>query len=51
MIVLPYRIAYRGSGSQRAALRAAVPFALIALAVAAFFLWSHMELTGGMWRW
>ena len=51
MIALPYRIAAAGGDGQRIALRAAVPYVIIAVLIAGFFLWPHMALTGGLWRW
>ena len=51
MIALPYRIAAAGGDGQRIALRAAAPYVIIAVLIAGFFLWPHMALTGGLWRW
>ncbi len=50
-VALPYPIAAFREGDQRKVLRAATPFAVIALLIAGFFLWSHMHFSGGMWRW
>ncbi len=51
MIALPYPIAAFREHDQRKVLRAATPFAIIALLIAGYFLWSHSHFTGGTWRW
>jgi len=51
MIALPYAIARFRESNQRKALRAAIPFMIIALLIAGNFLWTHVQLSGGVWRW
>jgi hypothetical protein len=51
MIALPYPIAAFRESDHRKVLRAATPFAIIALVIASYFLWSHVHFSGGGWRW
>jgi len=50
-MVLPYAIAFHRERDHRRALRAALPFFIIATAIAGYFLWSHQAYSGGTWRW
>jgi hypothetical protein len=50
-MVLPYFIAYYRERDHRKAFRAALPFFIIAAAIASYFLTSHQIYSGGTWRW
>ncbi len=50
-MALPFMIAFHRERDQRKALRAALPFFIIATAIAGYFLWSHEIFSGGTWRW
>ena len=50
-IALPYPIAANRTRDHKKALKAALPFSLIAALLAFYFLWTHVSLTGGAWRW
>jgi P-type Cu+ transporter len=50
MILLAYRIAAAGGGGRRIAIRAAVPYVLIAVLIAGFVLYAHMAPAGNPWR-
>ncbi len=50
-IILPYLIANHRENDKRKALRAAIPYMVIAAAIAGYFLWSHVYFSGGGWRW
>jgi hypothetical protein len=50
-IALPYAIAAYRTRDHKRALWSALPFSLIAAALAFYFLWTHVSLTGGVWRW
>lgn len=50
-MALPYAIAFHRERDHRKALRAALPFFIIAAAIAAYFLCSHQIYSGGTWRW
>jgi ferredoxin len=51
MIALPFLIASYRERDHRKILRAATPFATIALLIAGYFLWTSMRFPGGPWRW
>ena len=51
MIALPFLIASYRERDHRKILRAATPFAIIALLIAGYFLWTSMRFPGGPWRW
>ena len=50
-MALPYIIAYHREHNHRKAFRAALPFFIIAAAIAGYFLASHQIYSGGTWRW
>ncbi len=50
-MALPYIIAYHRERDHRKAFRAALPFFIIAAAIASYFLLSHQIYSGGTWRW
>lgn len=50
-MVLPFTIAYHRELDHRKALRAALPFSIIATGIAGYFLLSHEIFSGGTWRW
>jgi len=50
-MALPYIIAYHRERNHRKSFIAALPFFIIATAIAVYFLASHQIFSGGTWRW